>query len=306
MQINRFLVKTVKDMLSLDTIKLALFTGIPVAFLWFVIGWVLWDPIIALTSQIINWIPFSIVRANGAFVIIFFLWFAAVLISYALFIGLFSGFLLAQKKESRFEAINFGLIFMLALLWALIIFYTWPVLNAKIQYFLTVLPFQTVAEGISWLLAIYIFYNLFLITEYFVVFIFREPFIQALIEKNYPDLELEKGGSSTKAYSRLFYDISLFVLLSIASLPILFIPVANFLVVWFLWAWLYKESAFLGVCSVVCKEGELEKLREHRIYFLSASLLAALLNFIPIISFFTPFFVMTLYFHWIMAQKEAA
>jgi hypothetical protein len=189
-------------------------------------------------------------------------------------------------------------------LWAVIIFYSWPTLNAKIEYYLTILPFQTVAEWISWLLAIYIFYNLFLITEYFVVFIFREPFIQALIEKNYPDFEPEKASSSTKAYSRLLYDILFFALFSIASLPILFIPIANFLTIWFLWAWLYKESAFLGVCSVVCKTEEMEALREHRIYFISASLLSALLNFVPIISFFTPFFVMTLYFHWIMAQKE--
>ncbi len=306
MHINRFLVKSIKDMLSLDTIKLALSTGVPVAFLWIVVGWILWNPIIALTSQIINWIPFSIVRANGAFIIIFFIWFAAVLISYALFIGLFSGFLLAQKKESRFEAINFTLIFTLAVFWALAIFYSWPLLNTKIQYFLTILPFQTVAEGISWLLAIYIFYNLFLMTEYFVVFTFREPFIQALLEKSYPNTQVQKGSSSAKAYSRLTFDITLFVVLSLASLPILFIPVANFLIIWFLWAWLYKESAFLGVCSVVCEAQEMEKLREHRIYFLTASLLSALLNFIPIISFFTPFFVMTLYFHWIMEHKQEA
>ncbi len=304
MQLNRFLIKSVRDMLSLDTIKLALFTGVPIAALWGIVGWIFWDSVVNLTTHIINWIPFSIVRANGAFIITFFIWFSAVLISYAIFIGLFSGFLLAQKKESRYEAINFTLIFILSAFWAAIIFYAWPILDTKIQYFLTVLPFQTVAEGIAWLLAIYIFYNLFLITEYLTVFIFKEPFIQALLEKHYPDFELSKPTQTARAYSRLFFDITLFFALSLLSIPILFIPIANFLVIWFLWAWLYKESAFLGICSLICTKEEIEKLREHKLYLLSASLVAALLNFIPIISFFTPFFVMTLYFHWVMEEKQ--
>ena len=303
MKINTFLIKAIKDMISLDTIRLALYTGVPLAFIWLGIGWLLWDWAIALTSYAISWLPFSVVRANGAFIIIFFIWFSAVLISYALFIGLFSGFILGNKKESQFEAINFSIIFILSILWAIIIFLNWDFLDQKIQYYLTILPFQTVADAIAALLAVYIFYNLFLISEYFVVFIFREPFIQALLEKHYPDVEIKKDFSSLKAYNRLYLDIAIFLIASFLAIPLLFIPVANFLVIWFLWAWLYKESAFLGVCSIICTEEDYARLKEHKGYMMVASLLAALLNFIPIISFFTPFFVMTLYFHWIMEEK---
>ena len=305
MKINTFLVKSVRDMLSLDTIKLALFTGTPLFFLWLGLGWLFWDPVVALTTKIITWIPFSIVRANGAFIITFFLWFVAVLVSYAIFIGLFSGFLLGGKKESRFEAINFTLIFLFAIVWAAVIVLNWQWFNHEIQQFLTILPFDTVAQGLAWLLAFYFFYNLFLVSEYLVIYAFREAFIKALMEKHLGDMELASSDiSQTSTYAKLYWNILLFFAASILILPLLFIPIANFLAVWFVWAWLYKESAFLGVCSVLCTKEFYEKLREHKAYLLAASLTAALLNFIPIISFFTPFFVMDLYFHWIVETKR--
>ncbi len=304
MKINTFLVKSVRDMLSLDTIKLALFTGTPLFFLWLGLGWLFWDPVVALTTKIITWIPFSVVRANGAFIITFFIWFVAVLVSYALFIGLFSGFLLGGKKESRFEALNFTLIFLFAIVWAAVIVLNWQWFNYEIQQFLTILPFDTVAQGLAWLLAFYFFYNLFLVSEYLVIYAFREAFIKALMEKHLGEMELASSDiSQTSTYAKLYWNILLFFVVSILILPLLFIPIANFLAVWFVWAWLYKESAFLGVCSVLCTKEFYEKLREHKAYLLAASLTAALLNFIPIISFFTPFFVMDLYFHWIMDNK---
>ncbi|BAF70513.1 EI24 domain-containing protein [Nitratiruptor sp. SB155-2] len=305
MKINKFIVKTINDMLSLDTIKLALITGIPLLLVWLGLAWIFWGPVTHFTTEIITWIPFSIVRANGAFIITFFLWFVAVLVSYAFFIGLFSGFLLGGKKESRFEAINFTLIMIFAVVWALFILVKWPWLNHEIQRFLTILPFDTVAQGLSWLLAFYLFYNLFLITEYFTIFVFREAFLRAMMEKHLGDMELSRTDiSQTKAYARLYWDIFWFFLASIAILPILFIPIANFLAVWFIWAWLYKESAFLGVCSYLCTQSEYEKLKEHKAYLLSASLVSALLNFIPIINIFTPFFIMDLYFHWIIETRD--
>ncbi len=304
MKINTYIIRTINDMLSLDTIKLALLTGIPLLFIWFGIGWLLWEPVTAFTSQIITWIPFSIVRANGAFIITFFLWFVLVLVSYALFIGLFSGFLLGGKKERRFEAINFSIIFIFSIFWAGVIMFNWVWINYEIQRFLTILPFDTVAQGLAWLLAFYLFYNLFLITEYFVVFIFREPFIMGLLERHGYTFEPQTQVSKAKAYGVLYWDILWFLIASFLILPVLFIPIANFLAVWFVWAWLYKESAFLGVCSLLCNSDELQKLQEHKAYFVVTALTAALLNFIPIVNIFTPFFVMALYFHWIIEQKE--
>ena len=305
MKINTYIVRTIRDMLSLSTIKLALMTAVPLFFIWVGIGWLLWEPLVNFTTQIITWVPFSIVRANGAFVITFMLWFIAVLVSYAIFIGLFSAFILGGKKESRFEAINFTLIFIFSIFWAGVIMIFWPDINYQIQRFLTILPFDTVAKGIAWILAFYILYNLFLITEYFVVFLFREPFLKALAEKYAGELDITpRDISGARTYYTLYKDIFWFFIASILILPILFIPIANFLAVWFVWAWLYKESAFIGVCSLLCTKEEYMRLKEHKAYLVVASLSAALLNFIPIINVFTPFFIMDLYFHWVMEIKK--
>ncbi len=292
-------------MLSLETIKLALVTGIPLMLIWFVIGWITWEPVIGVTSAIITWIPFSIVKANGAFIIVFFIWFAAILLSYALIIGLFSGFILGNKKESQFEAINFSIILLLTLFWSYILITFWPLLNHEIQRFLTLLPFDTVDKGLSWLLALYIYYNLFLITEYFVVFLYREPYLLGLIERNYPELETITEIKNSKIYGTLYKDIAIFLILMVVTIPVLFIPIANFLTILFIWAWLYKESAFLGVCSYMCSNADLERLDEHRGFRIMVSLTASMFNFIPIVSVFTPFFLMSIYFHWIVAEKEA-
>ncbi len=304
MKINMFLVKTIKDMLSLDTIKLALLTGIPLLLIWIGLGWLFWDPVTKVTYEIITWIPFSIVRANGAFIITFFIWFVLVLASYAFFVGLFSAFIMGGKRESKFEAINFTLILLFAVFWAAVLLLEWPVIHREMIKFLTLLPFDTVSKAISWLLAFYLFYNLFLISEYLTVFLFRDAFIVGLLERHTQEMELApRDISNTKIYATLYKDIIWFFILSILIVPVLFIPIANFLALWFVWAWLYKESAFLGVCSLLCNKEEYESLREHKLYLFSASLISALLNFIPIINVFTPFFVMNLHFHWILEEK---
>ena len=299
-----FLVKTIKDMLSLDTIKLALLTGIPLLLIWIGLGWLFWDPVTNITYKVITWIPFSVVRANGAFIITFFIWFVLVLASYAFFVGLFSAFIMGGKRESKFEAINFTLILLFAIFWAIVLLLEWPVIHREMIKFLTLLPFDTVSKAISWLLAFYLFYNLFLISEYLTVFLFRDAFIVGLLERHTQEMEfVPKEISNTLIYAILYKDIIWFLILSILILPILFIPIANFLALWFVWAWLYKESAFLGVCSLLCNKNEYEQLKEHKLYLFSTSLISALLNFIPVINVFTPFFVMSLHFHWILEEK---
>jgi len=301
---NYFFIKAVKDVLSFETLKLALITGIPILFLWFGLGWLFWDSVVALTSKIITWIPFSIVRANGAFIIAFFIWFLSVMVTYAFIIGFFNNFIY-KKIESRFyEFINVVFVLSISTFWALVILLKWQVIYKAIEKLLTLLPFETVDQAISYILAIYIFYNFFVITLYFVVFVFKEPYLATIKDLHYPDIEILKHIKSNKAYAILIRDIILFLLFIVAVLPVLFIPFANFLVVLFLWTWLYKESAFLGVCSLFCAEYEYEDLKHHRLTIWVIALISSLINFIPIISIFTPFFILTIYFHWIVHYKR--
>jgi len=295
----KIIVKTIREMFRLEIVRLALYTGVPIALIWMGLGWLLWEPVTALTTHFVNWLPFSMIRANGSFLILFFVWFTLVLISYALFAGLFGPVLF---RHERFEILNFTSIVAFAILWAVALFLAKPLLEAKIEHLLSVLPFQTVAEGIASLLGLFLFYNLFLATQYLIVLIFKDPFIKAIVEIDYP--HHQSAGLSIKIFPRLLLDALFFLALMVLAIPLLFIPFLNLFIVWLLWAWFYRESAFLAVCSVVCEERDLRSLRTRKLELFLLSLTAALLNFIPIVSFFTPYFVMTLYLHWIMAHKE--
>jgi hypothetical protein len=300
MRINSYLIRGIGDMFTPQTITFAIGTALPIALLWLGIGWLLWDFVVDLTTTIVSWVPFSILQANGLFFIIFYLWFAAVLISYALFIGLAGGFLASKGSEARFEAINFGAIFFFAVTWAIILFVFWPSLAERIQHYLSTMPFKTVAEWISRLLALYILYNLFLLTEYIVAFLLRNSFLSRLTKQP------AAPTSRPKATLHLFANILFYLLLSVVALPLLFLPVANFLTVWFLWAWLYKESAFFGVCTTVCEEQRCKSIAQKRIGVFVIAFLGALLNFIPVVSFFTPFFIFSLYYHWTQEECSVA
>ncbi|WP_281951000.1 EI24 domain-containing protein [Nitrosophilus kaiyonis] len=301
---NYFFVKSIKDVLTTDSIKLALITGIPVLLLWFGIGWLLWDVVTSYTYKIITWIPFSIIRANGAFIISFFIWFLATMITYAFIIGLFTNFFYKNIESRFYEFLNVLLILMISVFWSAVIIFKWNLIYEEIKKLLTWLPFETVDQGISYLLAIYIFYNFFVITLYLVVFIYKEPYLSTLKDIHYPDIDSQNNIKSNFAFAILSRDIFLFIVFMLAAVPVLFIPFANFLIIWFLWTWLYKESAFLGVCSMFCADYDFDELKHHRLIIWSIALTASVLNFIPIISFFTPFFVLTMYFHWIMHHKK--
>lgn len=301
---NYYLVKAIRDVLSLDTIKLALITGIPLFLIWLGIGWLTWDLVVSYTYKIITWIPFSIIRANGAFVIAFFIWLLAMLVSYAFIVGLFNAFFYKNIESRFYEFLNVLIILSIAVFWSVVIILNWNYIFKGIERLLTWLPFETVDQGVSYLLAIYIFYNFFVITLYLIVFMFKEPYLSTLKEIHYNDIEILNHIKSSKAYSILFRDILIFTVFIIAAVPVLFIPFANFLMVLFLWTWLYKESAFVGVCSLFCTDYEYEEIKHHRLAIWIIALIASFLNFIPIISFFTPFFVLTLYFHYIIHFKK--
>ncbi|BDY11730.1 EI24 domain-containing protein [Hydrogenimonas cancrithermarum] len=303
-RVNSYFLRSIKDILRWDILRLALAVGLPLMALWIWIGWIFWTPSVAITSQIISWIPFSIVKANGALFIVFFIWLIAVLVSFAAITALLGLPLLRKLGEKTYYIYTFSTLLLLSAGWALSILLNWHYINEEMQIFLTLLPFQTVADLISWLLAFYIFYNAFILTLFLVISYFRRPFLEAIKELDYPDVVTEKGKIGKAHHISVIRDSILFVLFSIIAFPVLFIPIANVFIQLFLWAWLYRESYFLSACSLYCNEEDYRHLREHRYTIWSIAVFASLLNFLPIINIFAPFFGQIMFFHWIMEHKS--
>ena len=302
-QVNSYLIRSVNDILKWNVLRFALLIGLPLMGVWIWVGMEVWDYAITFASIIIGWIPFSIVKANGALFIIFFLWFVAVLVSFAAMTALIGPPILRKLKEKNQYIYTFTVLLILSVLWALVIMAKWEYIFSEIQRLLTELPFQTVTDAYAWLLAFYFFYNAYILTLFLVVSFFRKPFLENIRLSDYPHIRIEEGGISRKHHGRVFFDTILFLIFSTIAFPVLFIPVANIFMQIFLWSWLYRESYFLSTCNLYCTEEDYQHLRHHRYMIWSIAILTSLFNFLPVINLFAPFFAQIMFFHWIMAHK---
>ena len=304
-QVNSYLLRSIKDLLRWDVLRMALAIGIPLMAIWVAIGWALWYPVVGFTTKIITWVPFSMVKANGALFITFFIWFVAVLVSFAAVTLLIGPPMLKKFKERTYYIYTFTTLLFFSAFWALVILLKWHYIDTEIQYFLTLLPFQTVSDALAWLLAFYLFYNAFILSLYLIISYFKEPFLEGIREMDYPEVDIAEVGISKSHHFSLVRDSVLFVLFSIIAFPVLFIPVANVFMQLLLWTWLYREAYFLSVCSLYCTEEEYQHLKEHNFTIWTIALFASVLNFLPVINIFTPFFAIIMFFHWIMTHKRS-
>ncbi|WP_353662709.1 EI24 domain-containing protein [Hydrogenimonas sp. SS33] len=304
-KINGYLIRSIRDILSWNVLRFAIFIGLPLMALWIWIGYELWEYAVAVTSMIISWIPFSIVKANGAEFIGFFIWFIMVLVSFAALTALIGPPILRTFKEKTYYLYTFTALMLLSVFWAWFMLIKWSYISAQLQKLLTELPFQTVADGIAWLFAFYLFYNGFILTLFLIISGFRKYFLEHIREKEYPHIPPISQRLRKSHHVRLVWDMLVFTVLSAIFFPLLFVPVANILVQLFLWGWLYRESYFLSTCTLYCKESDYLELRQHRLTIWSIALLTAMLNFLPVINIFAPFFAQIMFFHWIMEHRQA-
>ena len=306
-EMSGFVLRSIRDILRWSVIKYVLLVGIPFMALWIWIGYELWDYAVGVTSMIIEWVPFSIVKANGAFFVIFFLWFVLVLVSFAVLTALVGPPLLRRFKEKTYYIYTFLSLMILSAFWALFLMAKWDFVYDEIKMLLQELPFQTVAEGFAAILAFFFFYDLFILTLYIVVSLFRKGFLEPIRKKEYPDIPLAGDKQLKKRHhGRMLWDIVIYLLLSILTIPVLFVPVANMIVIAALWAWLYRESYFLSTCNLYCTLDEYNEMRRHRVVINAIAIVSSLLNFLPAINVFTPFFAQIMFFHWIMLHKKHA
>jgi hypothetical protein len=290
-------------MLRWSTLRFALFLGIPLMFLWIWVGIQTWDYAVAFASAIIDWIPFSIVKANGALFIIFFLWFIAVLVSFAAITALVGPPILRHFKEKTYYIYTFTTLMLLAAFWSGFILVKWEWVFGEIQRLLTYLPFQTVSDAYAWLLAFYFYYNAFILTLFLLISLIRKYFLEPIRLKEYPGVDVPDERVRKFHKSRALWDVALFTLFTVVAFPVFFIPVANVALQLLLWAWLYRESYFQSTCNLYCTPAHYERLKEHRLMNWSIALVAAMLNFLPVINIFAPFFGQLMFFHWIMEER---
>ena len=298
--------RSIRDLVRWEVLREVLVTGIPMMFIWMGIGWVFWDELLKWSTWLINWVPFSIVKANGAMLVLFLLWALAVLVSYAFLTAIIAPLVFRRMKKGYYYY-SFTTLLGFAILWGWLMMLNWGVLEKWIANKLLVwLPFQTVAEGSAVLLNVYVFYSFYVLSLFLVLSLYRKDFLETIREIEYPDVEISENRVKTMHFPVALRDSFLFIALTVLFFPLLMIPIVNVLIQLFLWAWLYRDANFRATCQLYCSKEEYDQIRRHRAVIWSIAFFASLLNFVPIINIFTPFFAQLIVFHWIMQEKGGA
>jgi len=133
-----------KNLLHLQTLKYILSVGIVINFSWIVLGYFFWSSIINFTQDIIAFVPFSMIRSNGAWMLSTFLWLQIVLITFALTFAFLGNFIMAKVPKNQYGKFSISIAFISALVWGVVWFFYGGVIYKKLTMLLTYLPFQTV------------------------------------------------------------------------------------------------------------------------------------------------------------------
>ncbi len=183
------------------------------------------------------------------------------------------------------------------LFWALIFWLFWDFIQSFLSYLLSYIPyignisFMQKAGGV--ILAILLFYILIIITLSFLTSIFSEKLIIKLAFKNYnlkPKYRVSLSSSILASLKGVIKFIIGFVFLFWA----IFIPIIGAIVMLFLWALLLSDSLIIDVGALFFSKEELKYVKkESKI----ASLIASILNYIPILNIFSPIFAQILFLH---------
>ncbi len=291
------------EILTWHTMKYALLAGFLVSIFWGFLGYLLWDHMIALSATIIDFIPFSMVRSNSAWMLSTFLWFQLVIITFALIFAFFGNIILRSVNKEKYTSFSILVAGGSALFWGIIWFFKGDYIYHQFIKLLTWLPFETIEKGVASLISIYLIYNAILVTLLFVTSMFSEPLLVSVEKRHFNEDEVERD----HLFSVIGYTIKdsfIFFFISLIALPLLFIPVLNIFVQIALWVWLIKDTMTYDASVLSSEKVDKEALKEHKaaLWFLSA--LTALFNFVPILHFFGPYFGEIAMFHYMKSNQK--
>ena len=286
-----------------NVMKFAMLSGLAVSIVWIIIGLLFFDTIVGVSSSILNLVPFSMIRANGAWMLSTFIWLQLVLVTFAL-VFTFVGSLLGSK-ENRTPFAKTALYIGLgsAFFWAVVWFFKGDVIYAEFLKLFTWLPFETVETSIAYLISFYVLYTGIIVSLIFVASALSLNFLQELKEKHFAyDKMYEEH--EYKNMRQTLKDTGIFLLVSILSFPLLFIPVLNFVILVGLWVWLTKDTLAYDVSAFVFGEIDREKLKEYKRGLWVITVFGSLFNFVPILNAFAPYFTQSAMFYYLKEKRD--
>lgn len=291
-----------KEILKWNIMKVALISGLIVTALWMGIGFIFWETIISWGSHILELVPFSLVRSDGAWMLSTFLWFQLVLLTFALIVAFLGNLILRSVSKENYTSFSIIVAIGSTLFWTTIWIFKGHYIYHQFLQLLTWLPFETIEKTIAFLMGFYIVYSAVVVSMVFVVSLFSEPLIKEIEEQHFPNDEVVRD-NEFKSIRYTIKDSLIFLVVSLLAFPLLFVPIVNFMVQILLWLWLVKDTFRYDAASLLFKKVDKERLKEHRMAVWVISFSTALFNFVPILNIFGPFFGEIAMFHYLKSKK---
>jgi len=292
-----------KEILNWNTMLYALVSGFLITAVWVGIGIYFWDTLVSLSSHILELVPFSMVRSNGAWMLSTFLWLQAVLLTFALIFAFFGSIILRTVSKEKYTSFSLIVSGGSAVFWAIVWYFKGDYIYQQFLKLLTWLPFETIEKGVAFLIGFYLIYNAIIVTLFFVASIFSEPLL-ASIEKRHFDEDEVVRDHKFKVFKYTLKDSLIFGAVSVIGMPLLFIPVLNIIVQIALWIWLVKDTLTYDAAALSSEEVDKKALKEHKGSLWFISLIAALFNFIPVLNLFGPYFGEIAMFHYLKSVQK--
>lgn len=292
-----------KEILTWRTMKYITISGVIVSLIWLGIGILVWDGLVSFGSKVIELVPFSMLRSNGAWMLSTFLWFQMTLITFALIFAFFGNLILRKVSKEKYSTFSVLMLVGSALFWGIVWFFKGSYIYSEFLQLLTWLPFETVEKGIAFLIGFYIIYNAIVVSLVFLASIFSEPLIELIEIEHFPEDEVVRD-NVFKTTKYTFKDSTIFIGLSILAFPLLFVPVLNFMIQVLLWIWLIKDTMSYDAASLTHKNVDKSILKEHRGTIWFVAFATVLFNFIPVFNIFGPFFGLIVMFHYFKTLKD--
>lgn len=293
-----------KEILVWDSMKYALISGILVSGLWIGIGAILWDYLIAFSSYVLELVPFSMVRSNGAWMLSTLLWLQLVLLTFAFLFAFLGNVILRIVSKEKYNSfiLYFGI--ASALFWGVVWFFEGDYIYHQFLKLLLWLPFETVEKGIAALIGFYLIYNAIVVTLLFVTSLFSKRLLTSIEERHFKEDEVVRDHT----FSSIEYTIKdsiIFIGISLLALPLLFIPVINILVLIAFWMWLVKDTISYDAASLSYTKVEKEAIKKHKVAVWFISFVTVLFNFLPIVNIFGAFFGEIAMYHYFKSIQKA-
>ncbi len=292
-----------REILNWNTMLYALITGFLVTVVWIALGFYFWEGILSATSRILEMVPFSMVRSNGAWMLSTFLWLQAVFLTFALIFAFFGNIILRSVSKDKYTSFSLIVAGASALFWGIVWFFKGDYIYHQFLKLMTWLPFETVEKGLALLIGFYLIYNAIIVTLLFIASIFSKPLLVSVEERHFKEDDVVRD----HVFSSVGYtlkDSLIFIGLSIIALPLLFIPLINIIIQIALWIWLIKDTITYDAAALSFEKVDKKAMKEHRSAIWFISFLTALFNFIPILQMFGPYFGEIAMFHYMKSMNK--